>query len=248
MGAGTYGLTIGVYAFADQIEEWYEYGSDSEINFTLTKLLPMDTAFYMTIDLSPNSSIDKWIPVNGETVINYDDLPDVKAEVGNVSALMIRVRSSPTNNCQWRSATIDVPEIEVLLPYDIAKTAEQTAVMAQQRDQLAALAAATQAQTTAIQQQSAAIQNLTNKDTEPPTVTVKWDKGATITTSSSYTLHVIASDNSGGPLQMRLNGGAWQAYTSTVSVPLSLGYNEVVVEIRDASGNTASAKAGIFKK
>lgn len=132
---------------------------------------------------------------------------------------------------------------------DIVNTIGATnVILGQQRDQLDLLVTATQSQTTSIQQQTAAIQALANKDSVPPTITLKWDQGATITTSSSYTLYVVASDNSGGPLQMRLNGGSWQAYSSSVSVPLTVGLNEVIVEMKDPSGNVGSAKAGIFRK
>ncbi len=73
------------------------------------------------------------------------------------------------------------------------------------------------------------------KDRTPPVLSLAWPDGATITSSSSKTLNIFAEDNGGGSLQMKLNGGAWQPYSSTVSVPLSLGRNVVVVSVRDAA-------------
>lgn len=132
---------------------------------------------------------------------------------------------------------------------------QQNTILSQQRDQLAAMATGINSQNTILAQQRdhlaaivATTQALASKDTVPPAVTLKWDKGATLTASSSYTLYVIASDNSGGPLQMRVNGGAWKAYSASVSVPLSVGYNEVVVEVKDPSGNVGSGKVGIWRR
>lgn len=94
----------------------------------------------------------------------------------------------------------------------------------------------------------AATQTLANKDTVAPAVSVAWRYGATITAASSYPLYVYASDNSGGALQMRINGGSWQAYSSVLNVPLNLGLNEVVVEVRDPSGNVGTARTWIFRR
>jgi hypothetical protein len=116
----------------------------------------------------------------------------------------------------------------------------QTSIIAgkldQQLSQMAVIAQRLQDQVTAL-----------NADRTPPSVEAFWPNGATATRNSSATLQVIASDNGGGPLQVRVNGGPWQAYSPSVTVPLTTGLNTVVVEVRDAAGNVASARAQIWR-
>lgn len=199
-------------------------GNGLDIDITVPSNKEFQSISFMIVykaDITP-----VWIQVTKVFYVLYDDITNgILSDQRDQLASLVVATQSQTAAIQQQAAA-----------------AQAQATAAQQQT------AAIQAQTTAIQQQTAAIQALANKDTELPTVTVKWDRGATITTSSRYTLYVIASDNSGGPLQMRVNGGAWQALSTNVSVPLSLGYNEVVVEVRDPSGNVGSGKAGIWRK
>lgn len=82
-------------------------------------------------------------------------------------------------------------------------------------------------------------------DTQPPTLSLMWEQGAAITSDGSYNLIIIASDDRSpdAMLQMRINGGAWQAYRSSVRISLATGANEVTVEVKDQAGNTVSAKS-----
>lgn len=168
---------------------------------------------------------------------------------------------SATNAVQTNSSTLSVATLPIKAvgrsyyvttpgapPSWISGVDTQNTILGQQRDNLASLVTATNNQNTTLANLVAATQALVNKDAVPPVVSLAWQNGATITTSSSYTLYVYAADNSGGALQMRYNGGSWQPYASSIAIPLSVGYNEIVLDVKDLSGNIVSTKAGIFRK
>lgn len=90
-------------------------------------------------------------------------------------------------------------------------------------------------------------------DTRAPQVTAKPLGGATVTKTGSVTLVVTASDKLPGPLEYRLDGGAWAALPADGRVTKS-GLDPgtsgrlytILVEVRDQAGNVGSTTVDIW--
>jgi tetratricopeptide (TPR) repeat protein/fibronectin type 3 domain-containing protein len=89
-------------------------------------------------------------------------------------------------------------------------------------------------------------------DTTPPTVRLQINRGAQYTNSRKVQLEIVAQDDSGGPLEMRIwddksSWGPWMAYSDSATWELTLGDGRrtVYVKVRDAAGNEAQAQAVI---
>jgi|GEM_PF-1288826 len=88
------------------------------------------------------------------------------------------------------------------------------------------------------------------RDTKAPTGSVKINNGASSTSSVNVTLNVAVTDAGSGVDSMRFStdGGKtwteWEAFAATKSLtlPLKIGTNEVVCQVRDRLGNTGTFK------
>lgn len=90
------------------------------------------------------------------------------------------------------------------------------------------------------------------QDTTPPTVRLQINGGAQYTNGRTVQLNIVAQDDSGGPLEMRIwddksSWGPWMAYSdsSTWELTLGDGRRTVYVKVRDAAGNEAQTQATI---
>lgn len=124
-----------------------------------------------------------------------------------------------------------------------AKGAAETAMQAATSAQGYAIQAYDQAALNAIN-----IQEILIKDDHPPMVNVVTVNGATATSSSNINLKVIATDASNS-LDYSTDGTTYEILPANgiVNVSLSSGFNEIVVSVRDADGNTASDSIKIWR-
>lgn len=90
------------------------------------------------------------------------------------------------------------------------------------------------------------VQDAVNADRISPTLDVYWSGGGSSTTAATAVMKIYAVDDKSA-VQVKINDGAWQAYTSSVTVSLALGVNTFVVFAKDAAGNAVTKKISIFR-
>lgn len=76
--------------------------------------------------------------------------------------------------------------------------------------------------------------------------------GATATKNATFSVQITATDNLPGQLQVSysVNGGPasmWTNLGTSVSVPLSVGYNDIQIWVKDQAGNKTSKNIGVWR-
>lgn len=87
-------------------------------------------------------------------------------------------------------------------------------------------------------------------DTEAPSVSASWSGGSTVTRQGGRTTLILdAQDNLAdeADLEVSIDSGPWQRYTSPMDVQLSgSGLRDVVIRVRDPAGNISRKTLSIF--
>lgn len=86
-------------------------------------------------------------------------------------------------------------------------------------------------------------------DYTPPAAKVRLEVFRTLTSSASANLIITASDRISSSLKYRINAGAWLPLPGDgrVSASLSLGFNNIVVDVADEAGNYATQSLSIWR-